>query len=147
MTNAFLALTLACLLTGCQSTPFHQQRWVRSEIYFGLSKPDGSSISHLEWESFVNEVVTPRFPFGLSIVDAIGQWQNSSGRIERESSKVLVLLHPPSPRFEADIDEIRAAYRYRFDQEAVMKVTTPARVSFREALAKRVTPRTPTRFQ
>jgi hypothetical protein len=37
---------------------------------------------------------------------------------------VLLLLHPPGADTAQRIDAIRAAYRSRFNQEAVMKVTT-----------------------
>ncbi len=129
MKNYLLAVLLTATAIGCQSTPTGN-RWVRTEVYFGLSKPDGSLISTNDWQTFVDEVVTPQFPTGLSILDASGQWRNATGHIDHESSKVLVLLHPPGTEVEAKIDAIRAAYRKRFQQEAVMKVTSPARVDF-----------------
>ena len=132
MTKLFLTFAVCWTLTGCQSSS-SSQRWVRSEVYFGLSKPDGSFISGGEWDAFVSEVVTPEFPAGLSIIDVVGQWRNGSGCIEKERSKMLVLLHPSNAAAEVQIDEIRASYRRRFNQEAVMKVTTPVQVSFREA--------------
>ena len=124
-----LALTLSIALFGCAAGPAGQP-WVRSEIYFGLSKPGGGMVSAEEWQRFVDEVITPKFPAGLSVVDASGQWREQSGRIAHEPSKMLVLLHPKDAAIEAQIDEIRAEYRRRFQQEAVMKVTSSARVEF-----------------
>jgi hypothetical protein len=124
-----LLLTLALCLGGCHS-PGAGQAWMRSEVYFGLSKPDGSAVTAEQWKSFVSEVVTPRFPDGLSIVDTVGQWRNSKGEIEHEASKLLVLVHRRSREIERKIDEIRDDYRHRFNQEAVMKVATQVRVSF-----------------
>ncbi len=43
---------------------------------------------------------------------------------------VLVLLHAPGKDTDAQIDAIRASYRTRFQQEAVMKVTSKAQVAF-----------------
>lgn len=129
MKRLLLILALAAVLAGCQSAG-PGQRWVRSEVHFGLSKPDGSLITAQEWDAFVNEIVTPKFPAGLSIVDSHGQWRNASGRIEREPSKVLVILHPRTAASESEIDDIRARYCRRFQQEAVMKVTTSALVTF-----------------
>ena len=128
MRKFFPALMLSLLLSGCGTTA--NSRWARSEVFFGLSRPDGSMITNTEWQTFVNEVVTPKFPAGLTIVDSAGQWRNAHGRIEQEPSKMLVLLHPQSPTFDAQIDEIRALYRQRFNQEAVMKVTSAAHVAF-----------------
>jgi hypothetical protein len=131
MKKLFLTVAAtAWILTGCQSVST-SQRWSRSEVYFGLSKPDGSLISSLEWDDFVNDVITPKFPAGLSVVHVAGQWRNASGCIEKEQSKMLVLLHPSSAAAEAQIDEIRASYRRRFKQEAVLKVTMPVQVSFK----------------
>ena len=129
MKRLLLALTLAATLVGC-STSDGGRRWVRSEIHFGLSRPDGSSISQEDWQKFMDDVVTPAFPAGLSVVDSRGQWRNASGHIDKEPSKVLVLLHPRAAEVEQRIDEIRSTYCRRFQQEAVMKVTSPARVQF-----------------
>ena len=129
MKRYFSVLTLSLLLVGCGTAPAGQ-RWARSEVFFGLSRPDGTIITATEWQSFVNEVVTPKFPSGLTIVDSAGQWRNAAGRIEREPSKMLVLFHPANPAIEAQIDEIRALYCQRFSQEAVMKVTSAAKVAF-----------------
>jgi hypothetical protein len=131
MKRLFLLTTLSLSLAfaGC-STPTASRAWVRSEIYFGLSRPDGTSISPGEWQAFMDEVITPEFPAGLSVVDTSGQWRNASGHIDREPSKMLVLLHPADPAIEGRIDAIRATYCVRFQQEAVMKVTTRAQVAF-----------------
>jgi hypothetical protein len=130
-TRAFFpTVLLALALTGCAGGPGGGQSWVRSEVYFGLSKPGGGMVSETEWQAFVDEVVTPKFPAGLSVVDTAGQWREQSGRIAHEPSKMLVLLHPRDAAIEKQIDEIRAEYRRRFNQEAVMKVTTSAQVAF-----------------
>jgi len=124
-----LLLTALSSLSGC-STTSAPRRWVRSEVYFGLSKPDGTRISPEQWQGFVDQVVTPRFPAGLSIVDTSGQWRNAQGKIEQEPSKMIVLIHPPSARTNENIDQIRRAYCQQFSQEAVMKVTGPVAVAF-----------------
>ena len=129
MQRLLITLLLSLVLAGCASGPA-QHRWVRSEVFFGLSKPDGTRVIPAEWQGFMDDEVTPKFPTGLSVVDSAGQWRNARGLIDREPSKVLVLLHPPSAAVEKQIDEIRKSYCHRFEQEAVMKVTTLARVSF-----------------
>ena len=129
MKRFFLSLILAVTLTGCQLPP-GPQTWTRTEMFFGLSKPDGSRIEAQEWQAFVDEVVTPRFPSGLSIVDTSGQWRMENGEIQREPSKTLILLHPSDPKLDAQIDYIRRIYCEKFSQEAVMKVTTRAAVAF-----------------
>jgi hypothetical protein len=128
MKRLLLSLVLATVVTGCH-TP-SGQAWLRSEIYFGQTKPSGAHITPTDWQTFLDEVVTPQFPAGLSVFDAAGQWRNATGHIDREPSKVLVLVHPPSRAIEKQLDAIRAAYCQRFEQEAVLKVTSKARVAF-----------------
>jgi hypothetical protein len=66
---------------------------VRTTLYFGLARPKGS-VSELEWQMFLRDDVTARFPEGLTVWDASGQWRRSDGQIEHEGSKVLLLVHP-----------------------------------------------------
>ena len=122
------SVVFAFLLTACQLPS--RQKWVRTEIYFGQSRQNGTLIEKKEWQAFLDEVVTPEFPVGLTLLEASGQWRNTAGRIDHEPSKVLVLIHPPDPRIESKIDAIRAIYRERFEQEAVLKVTSRAFVEF-----------------
>ncbi len=35
---------------------------VRDVVYFGRNRPDGGVVSDAEWQGFLDEVVTPRFP-------------------------------------------------------------------------------------
>jgi hypothetical protein len=122
-------LLLSVLLVGCATVA--GDRWTRTEMYFGLLRSDGKTpVTELEWETFVEQVVTPRFPAGLTIFNGAGQWRNSSGRIDREPSKVLVVLHPGNASNDAKVDEVRRLYCERFNQDAVMKVTSEARVAF-----------------
>lgn len=126
MKRLFSILLLTLLLAGCVSNG----PWTRSEMYFGLQRRDGTQVTENEWRSFVEQVVTPRFPAGLTVFDGAGQWRNAVNRVEREPSKVLVIFHPTSESIDAKIDEVRRLYCERFNQEAVMKVTSAARVAF-----------------
>ena len=95
---------------------------VRLELYFGTQKPGGAPVTEAEWGAFLNEEVTPRFPDGLTVLTGNGQWRNAAGVITRETSAVLVILYEPSVEKEAAIEDIRAAYKDRFEQESVMRV-------------------------
>src|SRR5262245_52146279 len=67
---------------------------LRTTLYFGLGRPKGM-VSELEWQVFLRDEVTPRFPAGLTVWEAQGQWQ-SQGGIGHERTKVLLLVHPDS---------------------------------------------------
>src|SRR5215216_6139779 len=97
--------------------------WLRTELFFGTAKPDGTAVSAAEWEAFLDAEITPRFPEGLTVLEAAGQWQEADGDIVEERSKVVLLLYPPTAQEEshAEIEAIRAAYERRFGQEAVLR--------------------------
>ena len=45
---------------------------IRTTLYFGLSRPKGS-VSELDWQIFLRDEVTRRFPDGLTVWQAEGQ--------------------------------------------------------------------------
>ena len=86
-------------------------------------------VSDEEWTRFVAEVVTPRFPDGLTIWRADGQWREGE-QIVREPVMILEVLHRGDPASRASIEAIAQEYRTRFRQSAVLRVTSPARATF-----------------
>lgn len=110
------------------------EKFIRTELYFGRNIPTGGTVSESDWQKFVDDVVTPRFPDGLTVLDADGQWRGKDGSIAREESKVIVLLYPRKQRkaMNTKIEEIRTEYKKRFAQEAVMRidVTKSVEVTF-----------------
>jgi hypothetical protein len=118
-----------------QATAGDQRRiaadpFVRTELFFGTEKPDGSEVTKKEWRQFLADEVTPRFPDGLTVLDGIGQFRDSSGTIIREKSFVLVLLYPAETLEESSekIDLIREAYKTAFEQQSVLRVDDPSPV-------------------
>ncbi|WP_256725627.1 DUF3574 domain-containing protein [Streptomyces sp. IMTB 2501] len=107
--------------------------YIKTELLFGTAKPDGGSpVTGKQFHAFVDEFITPRFPAGLTIEDASGQYRDSHGIIERERSYKLTLLYPLN---EADadsgkIEKIRATYDKRFRQESVARVDDTEIVDF-----------------
>ncbi|MGD1876128.1 MAG: DUF3574 domain-containing protein [Kiloniellaceae bacterium] len=94
----------------------------RLELYFGTQRPGGAPVTAAEWGAFLDEEVTPRFPDGLTVLQGNGQWRNGQGVVTKETSAVLLVLYEPSAEKEAAIQDIRAAYKDRFDQQSVMRV-------------------------
>ena len=106
---------------------------VADRLFFGRDIPGGGGmVSDSAWGVFLAEVVTPRFPAGLTVLHAEGQWREEDGRIVREASFVLEVVHPAGPAVDAHLREIAEEYKRRFRQEAVMRVTLPARQRFYE---------------
>lgn len=111
--------------TGPVCTALHARPDVRISLLFGLRRPHGGRITKREWNAFLRDTVTPRFPAGLSVLQVEGQWQDrESGRIGREPGRVVWIVTPPAPDLPARIDAIRQTYRTRFQQQAVGVVIT-----------------------
>jgi hypothetical protein len=105
--------------------------WARSDLFFGAGKPDGSMVTEEEFKQFLDTVVTPRFPDGLTLLTGFGQYRNQAGTIVQERSMLLILLYPKrNNATNALIEEIREAYKAAFQQESVLRVDTKGRVSF-----------------
>lgn len=126
-----LALALA-LLPACRTLDKSAagERWVRTELYFGLTRPRSVPISEPEWRSFLDTAITPRFPDGLTVLDGYGQYRDASGTITREPMHLLVLLHHGSVGELEKIAAIRTLYRLAFQQESVLEVTSSVAASF-----------------
>jgi hypothetical protein len=108
--------------------------FIRTELFFGRNKPDGTEVSEEEFAEFLRDAIEPEFPDGLTVLDGIGQFREASGATVREKAKVLILLYPSSAKKQSSrkIERIRRAYKTRFAQQSVLRVDNfpPARVSF-----------------
>ncbi|HEU5484849.1 MAG TPA: DUF3574 domain-containing protein [Microlunatus sp.] len=107
------------------------ERFARTELYFGTERP-GPDVTDAQFAEFVGRVVTPRFPDGLTQYDALGQFRDSSGRIVKERSKVIILLYPVADAgpSSAQIERIRDVYETAFQQESVLRADSVDLVSF-----------------
>lgn len=120
--------------TQVSSTTTFADSYYRTELYFGRSIPGGGMVTEDEWDKFLAEVVTPRFPDGFTILKATGQYREANGTIDREPSEVLLFFYPARKRTASrrKIEEIRSAYVKKFRQESVLRFDYPStvRVSF-----------------
>jgi hypothetical protein len=92
---------------------------VRTTLYFGLTRPTGA-VSELEWQLFLRDEVTKRFPEGLTVWEAEGVWRSAKGTIDHERSKVLILVHPDTGEARQAVQEVIGTYRRSFEQESVL---------------------------
>jgi Protein of unknown function (DUF3574) len=102
-----------------------------AELLFGRKIGDRLGVSEREFLNFLDREITPRFPDGLTVYDARGQWRDSDrNRIVREPSKVVMIVLPGRPEDMARLTEVAEAYKKRFRQQSVGMVLRPACVSF-----------------
>ena len=131
MIKSLIVFMSLAILGGCATTasyvtanvdridePSHVEAEVyRLRLFFGLSKPDGGSISLSNWESFQQNVIAEEFD-SFNIVDSIGFYKGQS-----EHSKILTLILDKSEIPKAE--KIAKIYAERFNQESVMMVVVP----------------------
>ena len=108
-----LAPAVLLLLAACSGAVLYQ-RMESDTLYFGTGKPDGTVVTAAEWQQFLHDEVTPRFP-GFTHWETHGSWKDVP-----EEGHVLQVVHGPG--HEADVAAIIDAYKKRFAQEAVLQV-------------------------
>ena len=126
---ALLVLLAACAL---RHDPCPGRGTMReTQLFFGLGRADGPAVSDGEWRTFVRDVVTPRFPAGLTVLDAEGQYTSRrSPDVQHEHTRIVVLVHDGGDTADTAIDEIVRDYRRRFAQESVLRVDMSAAVAY-----------------
>ena len=108
-----------------------QQSRLVAELTFGRDVGRHVGVSETAWRRFLDREVTPRFPDGLTVVSAAGQWREpSTGRIVREPSKLLLIVLPGHADDQARLDAIAAAYKRQFQQQSVGLIVQPACTAF-----------------
>ena len=128
---AALASAAAPILgVAAASCPPSTEPFAEYRLFFGRSQGEVEVVSEAAWRTFLAEEVTPRFPDGLTVLNAAGQWRDGSGTIVRERTKLLLVLAPPGAEAMRHTDEIAGAYKRAFGQSSVLRVVTDACVSF-----------------
>jgi hypothetical protein len=103
---------------------------VQTTLYFGLRTGDGFDVTPLDWRAFLVETVTPRFPNGLTVLEAYGQ---SSRQVDgvpvgAQLTRVLIVVHPASAEATAAVAEIKAAWRARFPGAGLFHTESDVRI-------------------
>ncbi len=139
MRNALLAGLASVLLTSlvsgvaAQTLPCHGAQKPRQvvELLFGRNIGNRVGVSEAAWTHFVARELTPRFPDGLTVTDAIGQWRDRARGVSvREPSKRVEIVLPGNADDEARLDAVVEAYKRQFRQHSVGVIAWTACVSF-----------------
>ena len=113
-----------------RSCPSGTELHAEYRIFFGRSRGNEEVVSDAGWREFLANEVTPRFPNGLTVLDAGGQWRDASGTIVRERSKMLLVLAEPGAEGMRLVEEIADTYKRLFGQESVLRIVGTACASF-----------------
>jgi Protein of unknown function (DUF3574) len=122
----FLVFAPSCVQAAHHNCPLPGQKVGLSvKMYFGQSMANGTTIPTAEWEHFLSGFVTPRFPDGLTVYDAYGQWRDPrTHALSREHTNVVEILTLNNASVRAAILDIARAYRRIFHQQSVGIVTS-----------------------
>lgn len=130
MTRAWpLALVL---LGACAHANAYVEQGASITLYFGRDSPSGE-ITREAFEAFEDEVIARALTEGYTVLDARGRYREPDGDLISEPTFVLVVVFATEADARAAserIDALRALYCERFAQTSVLRVDSPARVSF-----------------
>lgn len=134
MQRSGLILFVLMMISGCCTVKAincsnTQKAAIQEQIYFGTEKP-GGFVSAEEWTHFLDEVVTPKFPEGFTVLPAAGQWRSNTGAIVKEPSYLLSIVHADTVAADATVKALIDSYRTQFQQEAVLRVRSNTCISF-----------------
>ncbi|PZR88921.1 MAG: DUF3574 domain-containing protein [Stutzerimonas stutzeri] len=136
MIRLSFALFLASTLSGCaslapQACAPGQQAMLSAELLFGRKIGDRVGVSEGAFRRFVDEEVTPRFPDGLTVLDASGQYRDRErGTLIREPSKLMLIATSDESANREKLSMIVEAYKRSFSQQSVGLILKPACASF-----------------
>jgi hypothetical protein len=101
------------------------------ELMFGRSIAGHLRVGEAAWSRFLAREITPRFPDGLTVLDAAGQWRDPvGGRLVREPGKMVIIVTADEAPARERIAAIVAAYKQRFRQRSVGVISRPVCAAF-----------------
>ena len=107
MITPVLAQGIAC------SDP--QRPMLEIDLMFGRNIGGEVGVSEEQWTDFVASEISPRFPQGLSVDDALGQWRDrETNAIVKEPSKDVQIIVPQDAEVKGKIDAIVTPTRSAF---------------------------------
>ena len=111
-------------MVGDPARPAHAQRWIETQLYFEERGAD-------EWQRFLDEEVTSRFPLGFSVADLYGQWRSPGKKLtNRAHSKMIIIVHPATAAARQKVAEIRSAWKKLTNDFSVLEVDQVVEVSW-----------------
>jgi len=118
------------MLTGCASQPRElasncaaSSQKPTAELVFGRVADGAPNVSDSEFRRFISREVSPRFPDGLTVVDASGRWAPPADAAIGERPKLVMIVLHGAADDQSKLVAIRAAYQARYHQQSVLLPT------------------------
>lgn len=94
----------------------YSSEYLKTEILFGRNFIDKTELSSDNWNSYVDEVVTKFFPYGLTITESEGQMFDGS-KIEKQRNFGLLIIHKNDKINKENIEKIIQIFRKKYNNE------------------------------
>lgn len=120
-------VVFATLFCACSTTKF-ASNYIKTELYFGLSKKNGV-VTEQEWTDFKINYISKRFS-GYTEIQSKGFWTNPKGETVSENSRIIIYLNKGTKQDSLDIVYVIDNYKQIYDQESVLKIDTQVRAGF-----------------
>lgn len=134
LVSTLMALLIALSFASAQAEDLvcaaPAKAMMRAELMFGRKIGGRLGVTDVRWRQFVAQELTPRFPDGLTVIDAQGQWRDPRGALVREPSKIVVIVTIDDTGAREKLSAVAAAYKERFRQQSVGVVTHPVCAAF-----------------
>ena len=108
------------------------KKYIKTELFFGLNRIDGTKITEMEWEAFADTVISKTYTKGATILKCDGRWLDGETLIKEESRIVVYFsrIYEMTDDFSAEIDSIREKYKFYYQQQAVLRTDEFINASF-----------------
>jgi hypothetical protein len=123
--------------SGAMAAPYQcllptEQRMLVAELFFGRDRAGHKLVSDAEWADFLDTVITPNFPDGLTVLDGYGQWRNPETGVIGHSPhvKIALIAVKRSPDLPDRLNAVMEAYKARFRQKSVGLITRDSCAGF-----------------
>jgi hypothetical protein len=104
---------------------------IKTDLYFGQSRPDGSMITKAEWDNFSETQIARVFKEGSTTTAVTGSWYDPvSHKLITEPTYIVSHIHKKSPLISKQIDSLRNFYKSKFQQQSVLRVDEKLKASF-----------------
>ena len=103
-----------------------------AELFFGRDRAGRKAVTDANWADFLNTVITPNFPDGLTVFDGYGQWRNPATGVIGHSPhvKIVLVAVKPGPDVPGRLNTVMDGYKERFHQLSVGIITRDSCAAF-----------------
>lgn len=109
-----------------------QPMWIETRLFFGLGNEFVGLREEIpldtpgvDWETFLHTDVVPTIGHKFTVLRGEGCWEYAeNGETVRESSRVLLLVHPDTAEINEKLESLRRKWCERYHQESVLRVSS-----------------------